>query len=144
MHYYTEDDEKKHEEQIEILQNEIDEMQTYFFNKSEPIIKKCMRKAERIFRDFKEISCILSDDYDYLNTFEQICYIIQERSTSEYFGLDYYINGTIEDVFDNLTEEEKFILNHSGDEEPVETIRSEFFRYCGFYSNKNIKKAIYS
>lgn len=144
MDYYTEDDVNKYEEQIEILQNEINEMQTYFFNKSEPIIKKCIRKAERKFRDIQYIPCILSDDYDYLNAFEQICYIIQERSTSEIFGLDSYIDGTIEVVLDNLTEEEKFILKQSGMEDPAEEIGSEFFRYCAFYSNKNIKKAIYS
>ena len=130
-------------EKTEILESDSNETKEYFDNKSNAVIKKCIRQIDKAMRNENKIPCILSDDYDYLNTFEQICLIQQEYNEDDYWGLETYIDGTVEILYDKLSIDEKFILNHGNSEEPLAEIRSQFNRYCCLYTNKNIRRAIY-
>lgn len=130
-------------EKINFLESEVNEMKEFFQEKSGNIIKKCIRLIEKSMRHQNDIPCILCDDYDFLNTFEQICLIMQEYDVDDYYGLDIYINATIEIAYDNLTNDEQFVLSHNLYENPIEEITKEFENYCCYFSNKNIRRALY-
>lgn len=127
---------------VNYLETELKDMQSYFYDESQPIIYKCIRKAEKEMRHCIKIPCILSDDFDFLNIFEQICFIIQERSTRDYYGLKFYIETTIENIFDSLPKEEKFIMYSSGFDDPSDEILKAFYEHCNNFTNKKIRKAI--
>jgi hypothetical protein len=130
-------------EKINFLESEVYEMKDFFQDKSSDIIKKCIRFIEKSIRHRKDIPCILCDDYDYLNTFEQICLISQEYDMDDYYGLDIYINGTVEQAYDSLSNEDKFTLNHNYFEDPIDQITKGFENYCCSYSNQKIRRALY-
>lgn len=127
------------QEQIDFLEEEIFEMKNYFDEKSNAIISKCVKQVTTEFRKAKRIS-ILQDDYSDLNTFEQICFIIQEKDIDDYIRLNRYIEGVIEASIEKLSKEEQFILNHSYIDEISYEIFQELHSYCLNYTNMKIRK----
>lgn len=129
-------------EKITFVESEVNEMKDFFQDKSSDI-NKCIRFIEKSIRHRKDIPCILSDSYYYMNTFEQIFIISQEYDMDDYYGLDIYINGTEEQAYDSVSDEDKFTLNHNYFEVQIDQITKGFENYCCTYSNQKIRRVLY-
>lgn len=139
-------DEDKSELEIELdrLRDENFAMREFFDELSKPVIKRAIKKVEKQLRRFPSDACQFGDDSK-LNFFEEVCVMQQEVSMDYYMFVEDGIESCCEAAYEELSIQEKFILNHQTiipEKDGVEIIRDDFFRYANNYENIKIKDSL--
>ena len=130
--------------EISELKDENREMQKFFTTLAVPIIKKVNRNIEKQLRGFPREACQFGDDSK-LNFFEEVCVMLQEVSMDDYMFVENTIESCCESAYDELSNQEKFILNHqtsSPEIDGAEIVKDEFFQYATNYENRKITDSI--
>lgn len=146
MMNHLEDDNSEMESKLECLNYEITEMREFFDKLAIPIIKRAVRKVEKQLRGFPREASQFGDDYK-LNFFEEVCVMLQEDSIDDYPFVRSTIESCCEGVYDDLSYDDKFILNHqtySYEDNGVALIIYDFLSYANEYENKKITDTFYS
>lgn len=128
------------ETELEYLTDENIAMREFFDKLAVPIIKKALRNVEKQLRGFPREACQFGDDSK-LNFFEEVCVMCQEGSIDDYMFVEDTIEGCCESAFDDLSNQEKFILNHqtsSSEINGADLVKDEFFQYATNYENRRI------
>ncbi len=132
---------------IQELKDEIDEMHEFFKSMRDPIIWKAVKNVEKTLRRFPEEARQFGDDSK-LNFFEEVCVMEREGSMVYYQMVYETIEMCCQDAFEELTDDEQFILLHVDERLSVDLvvdyIKSEFLQYCLNYENKRIENAYYN
>ena len=139
-------DENKSEIDIEFnyLEDENYSMREFFDKLAAPIIKKAVLNVGKQLRRFPREACQFGDDSK-LNFFDEVCVMLQEVSMDDYMFVEDTIEGCCESAFDDLSKQEKFILNHqtiSLEKDCYEIIKDEFLQYATNYENRKIADSI--
>lgn len=132
------------ETELECLTDENIAMREFFDKLAVPIIKKAVRNVEKQLRGFPREACQFGDDSK-LNFFEEVCVMLQEMSMDDYMFVENTIESCCESAYDELSNEEKFILNHqtnSPEIDGAEIVKDEFFQYATNYENRRIADSI--
>jgi hypothetical protein len=131
--------------ELNCLDDENMEMREFFDKLAKPIIKRAVRKVEKQLRRFPAEARQFGDDSK-LNSFEEICVMLQEGSMNDYMFVEDTVDECSENAYDDLLQDEKFILNHqtiSPEEDGPQIIRNAFIHYASGYETKKINDAFY-
>jgi len=132
------------ESELAILRDENLVMLKFFDKLAIPIIRKAIRNVEKQLRRFPHAARQFGDDSN-LNSFEEICVMMQEGSMDYYMMVEDTIERCCESAYDDLNTEEKFIINHQSislEQNGTEIIKDEFLSYATNYESKRIEDAI--
>lgn len=132
------------ETELECLTDENLSMREFFDELAIPIVKKAVRNVEKQLRGFPRGACQFGDDSK-LNFFEEVCVMLQESSMDDYMLVEDTIEGCCESAFDDLSNEEKFILNHqtiTPEKDGAEIIKDEFLQHGNNFESKRINDTI--
>lgn len=132
------------ETELECLTDENIAMREFFDELAVPIIKKAVRNVEKQLRAFPREACQFGDDSK-LNFFEEVCVMLDEVSMDDYMFVENTIEGCCESAYDDLSNQEKFIVNHqtiSPERDGYEIVKDEFFQYATNYENRKIADSI--
>jgi hypothetical protein len=134
----------KIETELECLTDENQAMREFFDELAIPIVKKAVRNVEKQLRGFPREACQFGDDSK-LNFFEEVCVMLEEVSMDDYMLVENTIEGCCESAYDDLSNQEKFIVNHqtiSPERGGYEIVKDEFFQYATNYENRRITDSI--
>lgn len=129
--------------EISELSDQIIQMQAFFDKLSVPILKKAVRHVAKQLRHFPREANLFGDDSK-LNFFEEACVMEQEGSMDDFLFVRRTIESCCEDAYDELSSNDKFILNHKTDSDSQlgsEFITDAFFTYILNYETKRIQDA---
>lgn len=139
-------DESKSElkSELELLRDENQLMREFFDQLAIPIIKRAVNDVEKQLRRFPRAARQFGDDSN-LNSFEEICVMMQESSMDYYMLVEDTVERCCESAYDDLNSDEKFIINHQStslEQNGTEIIKDEFLSYATNYESKKIEDAI--
>ena len=106
-----EDEKSEIEYELDQLKDENLDMLRFFGRLGVPIIKKAILKIEKQLRRFPPEARQFDDDST-LNSFEEVCVMIQEGSMDYSMFVEDTIERCCESVYNDLNSDEKFIINH--------------------------------
>ena len=132
------------ETEIKNLTNDNEEMREFFDQLAIPVIRKAVRKIASQLRRFPREACQFGDDSK-LNFFEEVCVMYQESSMDYYMLVEDTIHSCCESAYNDLSNEEKFIINHMTDSpcrDGTEIIKEAFSDYATNYENQKIIDAL--
>lgn len=127
-------------EELSLLENDYYNIRAFFDKLAKPILKKAVHNVERQLRRFPVEARQFGDDSK-LNTFEEICVMVQEVSLDYYLFVEDTIDLCCKEAYDELSNDDKFIFNHQldTDEKDATTIiKDAFLQYALNYSSKRI------
>lgn len=123
------------------------EMESYFQRQSNKLLHRCSFRMARKLRQLgKEVpeTKFLSDDFDHLSLFEQICLVGEQGDIAIYPGLLDLIYNMSCDEYKLLTSDELFVLEHQDiEDESYDAkidIQNHFIGYATNYSNKKLEE----
>ena len=139
-------DENKSElkSELDLLRDENQLMLEFFDKLAIPIIKRAVNDVEKQLRRFPRAARQFGDDSN-LNSFEEICVMMQEGSMDYYMMVEDTIERCCESAYDDLNPDDKFIINHQSislEQNAPEIIKDEFLTYATNYESKRIEDAI--
>lgn len=130
------------QEEISLLDKKIDEMYDFFERQSKIIIDKCVKSIVRELRDKKLDISLLTDDFEELSFFNQLCIVARRGELFDYMYMELFIDNLSEEQFQKLSADEEFILEHRSEEEQDHQydIKVALYDYLAKYSNKKIEE----
>lgn len=128
-------------EKITLLDDKLGEMYDFFEKQSEAIINKCVKNIVAVFRKKPLDISLLTDDFDELSFFNQLCIVARRGDLFDYMGIEMYIEGLCSQEFNELSSDEQFILENRTEEEQDSKydIKIALYDYLSKYSNKKIE-----
>ncbi len=105
------------------------------------LIKQAIKEIRLLDKQTKDVR-FLGEDYN-LNFLEQLCVVSERGDTGIYPGIEMYMNTLAEELYNNLTPLERYILDkHYEDDDVYYNIKIAIIGYLANYSNKNIRAAL--